>query len=232
MNNKKNPNNDNVENKLLNEITSYDQKITGHKIHDALESPFTTSVLLSTCDQVADNFQQVSLHPNSITLFRAMLCVLAIYLIWNKKPKLAALIYFSTYWFDCMDGIVSRKFDKCTVLGDTLDHVADVGGFIGILTVIMIRYPMNRYWLLLLGIFFAGTLVHLGFVETYTTTCLNLHEPHNFLRYCIAASDWFQPKNDSKHQHCKELISIMQITRYATDVNVILIICIYLLIQK
>jgi phosphatidylglycerophosphate synthase len=222
--------------KVFQEILSYNQKTTGHKIHDNLESPFTTSVLLNNCDEVADNFEQVSVHPNSITIFRAMLSLLAIYLVWIKKPKIAALFYFSNYFFDCMDGIVARKFDKCTVLGDTLDHIADVGAFFGIFVVIMIRYPMNKFWLIMIAVFFGGTLIHLGFVETYTTSCLNLDEPHNFLRYCLAASEWFQPNMEyssgTKQKFCNNLISSMNYTRFATDVNIVLIICIYLLLQK
>ncbi len=225
------------------EILSYEQTITGHKVHDAIDSPFTVSVLLPICDAIVDPANNIGITPNDVTIFRFILCLFAIYLIIKGYTKWAAFFYLTAYMLDCLDGILARKHDQSTILGDNLDHFADIFSMLGIFTIIMIRYPMNKWWLLLLGISIFGTITHLGLTEEMTSQCLGLDQPDNFLRKCMIISNWFNPANKNttasspqnlatsdqyQDLYCKNLVTTMKWTRWNTDINIILVISIYL----
>ncbi len=215
------------------EILSYEQKISGHKVHDAIDSPFTTSVLLPICDTIVDPANDVGITPNHVTIFRFVLCLFAIYLIIKGYTKWAAFFYLTAYMLDCLDGILARKHNQVTQIGDDLDHFADIFSMLGIFTIIMIRYPMNKYWLLLLGVSIFGTAIHLGLTEEMTSQCLGLDQPDNFLRKCMFISSWFHPtdiqtSDQTQDLYCHNLVNTMKWTRWNTDINIILVISIYL----
>lgn len=97
------------------------------------------------------NFKNV--HPNIITLFRILFYLLALYL-YNKyktfsSKLLLILSVLVTLFLDYLDGYVARKYNKCTVFGDILDHVSDWIVHISLYIIIKNKTKLNNFLILL-----------------------------------------------------------------------------------
>ena len=67
--------------------------------------------------------------PNMITGLSLLLGISSGVSMYYDKYKLAALLNFLAYFFDCVDGHLARKFDMVTVFGDYFDHYSDLVKF-------------------------------------------------------------------------------------------------------
>lgn len=63
--------------------------------------------------------------PNILTLSRIFLCPMALYLLFQNKTLLAAILFSFGAVSDFLDGFIARKFSCSTKLGGLLDPVAD-----------------------------------------------------------------------------------------------------------
>lgn len=214
--------------------------VIGEKSPREVESPITTFTFLNGCQAVVEKFHECGLSPNDITVLSTIFKLLSIYLVLKRHPILAAVAYLTAYFFDCLDGVSARRYNACTALGDVIDHVSDLFGFIGIMIAIMITYPMNRWWFLLLFFALFGTTMHMGLNEEFIAHCRGVDEPNNVLRVCTYISQWIEPnrvfernREDEKllKQYCDKLVERMKITRWNTDVNLVLIVVVYLIVQ-
>ena len=94
-----------------------------NKIIDDYECPCDI-LLLKFIDTHLDIYQNI--EPNTITTVGIIFAIVAAYNISIKNYKIAALIFLCSYYFDCVDGKVARKYNKVTVFGDYYDHIGDV----------------------------------------------------------------------------------------------------------
>lgn len=67
----------------------------------------------------------IGLNPNMITTLSNIACIITILLLLNANYYLAAFFVLLSYYFDCMDGHMARKYDMVTVFGDYYDHISD-----------------------------------------------------------------------------------------------------------
>lgn len=82
------------------------------------------------------------LKPNYITLFNILLTIAIIYLFYIKKYLgLLLLIVVINRILDCLDGIVARKCNKYSKLGNYLDHINDTILMVFVLLIILYKYP-------------------------------------------------------------------------------------------
>src|ERR1700733_13052989 len=96
--------------------------LNGEKVPRAIENPLTINLILKPSNPFVDIYHRVHLVPNDITILGAMLGIVAIYLVIKEKYAWAALCYAGFFVLDCMDGMLARKYDQSTLLGDKLDH--------------------------------------------------------------------------------------------------------------
>jgi len=95
--------------------------------------------------KIADKIEPVlyfwGVTPNMVTIFRFCLILIAVFLIETGRNQVAAILISISYFLDCVDGHYARKYQMVTIMGDYLDHLADIIGYT-ILTYILI----NRLW--------------------------------------------------------------------------------------
>jgi hypothetical protein len=67
----------------------------------------------------------IGMNPNMITTLSNIACIITILLLLNANYYLAAFFVLVSYYFDCMDGHMARKYDMVTIFGDYYDHISD-----------------------------------------------------------------------------------------------------------
>ena len=135
----------------------------GRKISEDIENPFDT-LLISLCDKLIDFCYTLNITPNSITIFRMIFAVFIFYNLFSTSdiffPIIGILIF---YFLDCLDGHLARSTDQVTILGDYLDHIADIL-FIIVIFIYLIakKFPMKLQIIIILIILLYLMLVHMG----------------------------------------------------------------------
>jgi len=135
----------------------------GRKIPSNIENPFDT-LLISLCDKLIDFCYTLKITPNMVTIFRMIFAIFIFDGIFNTSdiafPVIGILIF---YFLDCLDGHLARSTKQVTVLGDYLDHIADIS-FIVIISVYLIikKYPCKKIICIILLILAYLMLVHMG----------------------------------------------------------------------
>ena len=97
----------------------------GSKIPYELENPID-ALIYGTSDFTVTFLHKMGLKPNDITTLSFISGMISIYFLYIKKFPEAALIYFISYYFDCLDGYMARKYKQISVFGDYNDHITDV----------------------------------------------------------------------------------------------------------
>ncbi len=97
----------------------------GSKIPYELENPID-ALIYGTSDFTVTFLHKMGLKPNDITTLSFISGIISIYFLYIKKFPEAALIYFISYYFDCLDGYMARKYKQISVFGDYYDHITDV----------------------------------------------------------------------------------------------------------
>lgn len=64
--------------------------------------------------------------PNMLTSLSFIFGLLSCYLVYTWNFVFGAFSYAMSYFFDCADGYVARKYDMVTSFGDMYDHWTDV----------------------------------------------------------------------------------------------------------
>ena len=135
----------------------------GRKIPSNIENPFDI-LLISLCDKLIDYCYTLNITPNSVTIFRMILSIFIIKDLFNTNdiilPVFGTLIF---YFLDCLDGHLARATNQVTVLGDYLDHIADIL-FLLIISIYIIikKFPAKKYICIILIILLYLMLVHMG----------------------------------------------------------------------
>lgn len=75
----------------------------------------------------------LGMNPNMITTLSNVSCIITILLLLNSNYYFAAFFLLVSYYFDCMDGHMARKYKMFTVFGDYYDHISDVLKVFGVL---------------------------------------------------------------------------------------------------
>jgi hypothetical protein len=83
----------------------------------------------------------IGMTPNMITTLSLISCIISITLLLKKYYIWACLFLFLSYYFDCMDGHMARKYNMVTVFGDYYDHISDV---LKLTAVLITLYYINK----------------------------------------------------------------------------------------
>lgn len=101
-----------------------------------------------------------NIHPNVITIFRFILAILSIYLYHKYETLISGIFlifcYLLNIFLDYLDGYIARSYDKCSVLGDILDHIFDWTLFYLLYKIIKNKTLVNNILLFINLIFLAG----------------------------------------------------------------------------
>jgi len=83
-------------------------------------------VIISIAEWLSPYFKRINATPNQITTIGNIFRILAIYYLIVGSYRIAAVLYFIGYFFDCMDGYYARKYKMTSHYGDLYDHISDI----------------------------------------------------------------------------------------------------------
>jgi phosphatidylglycerophosphate synthase len=131
----------------------YNKSILTGKIHGSLEDPFS-QILYDISDLISPSLRSADITPNFITTVRFLMMLgMFPYFFCNKMYNMAAIVYMVSYFFDCLDGHMSRKYNLDTDFGDYYDHIADALSFILAMYFIAVTLSDDNKWIIVLIIF-------------------------------------------------------------------------------
>lgn len=102
------------------------------KISTEYENPFD-NYLIELSNIFVPFAYEYGANPNIITTLSNVACVITILLLLNSHYYWAALFLLISYFFDCADGHMARKYNMVSVFGDYYDHISDLIKFIAIM---------------------------------------------------------------------------------------------------
>lgn len=146
----------------------YNKSILSGKIHGSLEDPLS-QIFYDISDVISPAMRSVNITPNFVTTVRFLMMIIAFpYFFCNKMYNMAAIVYMVSYFFDCLDGHMSRKYNLDTEFGDYYDHIADAVSFILAIYLIAISLRDDNKWIIILIIFIAMmSIVQISCQERY-----------------------------------------------------------------
>jgi hypothetical protein len=115
------------------------------KIHEDLENPFDNAIYI-VVEYLAPYAHKFGFTPNMITTISNLFTIIAVYYLLNYYFVIAAVLYFISYIFDCLDGYVARKYNMVSAIGDYYDHISDA---IKLAVYLATLYSINSRLLLL-----------------------------------------------------------------------------------
>lgn len=95
------------------------------KFPENMENPID-NLIISVGRTIYPLFQKLNLTPNLLTLISLILGLLSAYFLYIGNYYLAALLYFTSYIYDVLDGNYARTYDMVTEFGDYFDHIKDL----------------------------------------------------------------------------------------------------------
>tara|TARA_Y100000389_G_C17369064_1_gene467989 strand:- start:317 stop:904 length:588 start_codon:yes stop_codon:yes gene_type:complete len=165
----------------------------GRKISTNIENPID-NILIDISYQLGKVFKILNITPNMITTMSLLFTLIGIDYMYNSSYKIAGILYFIGYFFDCMDGNYARTYNMTSQFGDYYDHIGDTIKCIFLLVCIYFIKIKRKTKIIIINIIFVlGLLMlqHLGcqeqikdkkdksVLEIFNTLCSN----KEFIKY-------------------------------------------------
>jgi len=96
-----------------------------NKLPYHMENPID-NIIYSIVDTQLPYFYKYNISPNMLTTISLLFWVFGAYYFYLDKYIISAILYFFSYYFDCADGKMARKYDMVTKFGDYYDHINDL----------------------------------------------------------------------------------------------------------
>ncbi len=115
-------------------------------------------------------YYELGFTPNMITTIAILFGLLASYEIFEERFFTAMLFFFISYYFDCVDGKLARRYNMVTLFGDLYDHFGDGLKYVAIFTALLYNNEQkktSKQWTYLIILFFLSilTMLHFGYQE-------------------------------------------------------------------
>jgi len=135
----------------------------GRKIPEYYENPID-NLIINECDKLTAILYKNNITPNFITIVRLILiCFTIKSLLYTSEvwfPIISTAIF---YFMDCLDGNLARSTNQVTILGDYLDHFADLFFIISFIFYMYIKdYDNKIYIFIIFCLFTYLAVLHLG----------------------------------------------------------------------
>jgi phosphatidylglycerophosphate synthase len=152
-----------------------------NKLEDHHECPLDI-YLFKFIDQHLHLYYKLGLTPNMVTSLALFFGLFAAYQIIQGNYIIAAVSWIISYYLDCVDGKLARKYNMITKFGDYYDHFCDLTKYIVVFIALFYsksKRTTDRQWFLFFIVLLLAFMscVHLGYQE-----CLyNKKEESSFL---------------------------------------------------
>ena len=145
---------------------------------------FIDKYIVQYCKVFYPFFKKLNFTPNTLTTFSLVLGLLTCYTFYKKKYKLSAILLFSSYIFDVLDGDYARKYKMVTKFGDYYDHIKDliVYSCFAIIFIIFNRYSKKNLIIIIIisCLFLLSILFNLICKMKYIEKGNKEHRSHTF----------------------------------------------------
>ena len=139
------------------------------------DNPFDVA-LFNFIDTHLHLYHQLNFTPNAVTTLSLFTGILCAYLIYKKQYLYAGFAYMISYYLDCVDGKLARKYNMVTKFGDFYDHLSDVTKLVIIVYALYVndKHKLVKMLLILIPLFILS-LFHFGCQQALydnTSCCL------------------------------------------------------------
>jgi phosphatidylglycerophosphate synthase len=141
------------------------------KLPNHLDGP-VDNWIIDVVEYTTPFFYNIGFTPNGITTLSLLMGLLSIGQFRISNYWSAAVFYFLSYYFDCADGYMARKYKMVTNFGDYYDHVKDI--LIGGILIYMLWVKYSEYnatvrviMLIAILVLLYMSLMYLGCQEIY-----------------------------------------------------------------
>jgi len=136
------------------------------KIPLEYESP-VDNVLLFLGDEVIRVAKNLGMTPNGLTTLSLIFGMGSVYALQNDRYVMFGICYMISYFFDCIDGAMARKYKMVSKFGDWYDHTKDLLVFGLIIYVCLRKFPItkNKYVYGGLALMYLIDIIHIDCQE-------------------------------------------------------------------
>lgn len=113
--------------------------MSGVKTKSENEGPIDT-FLYNICENVSEFFYNTGHTPNMITTYSFILGLGSAYFYYHNNIFLFAICFMGSYFFDCLDGYIARKYDMKSDFGELYDSISDGTVIILLLYIVYIKH--------------------------------------------------------------------------------------------
>ena len=134
------------------------------KTDSKLVSPIDM-ILYFLCEKISGFFHKLGFTPNDITTFSFISAIIGFKSYLEKSNiNLVIFWFFISYFFDCLDGTMARKYNQETEFGDYYDHITDwISACFLIYILVQTKY-FKQNLIIVFGLFLI-TLIYIGCQE-------------------------------------------------------------------
>lgn len=90
-----------------------------------IQSPLD-NIMYKLSDDVSDIFYRNNYTPNEVTTLSNITFVVMLLFLYNSYNYIAAFLLLVSFFFDCLDGFMARKYKMSSNFGAVYDHVSDL----------------------------------------------------------------------------------------------------------
>ena len=162
--------------KLRDKLKNNNNYLKGKPLEESLKIPFKEDNFLDVLNiKVARKmfpfFRTLNLTPNNLTTISGVLSLVSSLNFVQQKFVSSAILFYISYFFDCVDGNYARTYEMYSKFGDKYDHYKDAICHI-ILYLVYYKYntlPKKVFLTVFLFyvIFFVTMYLHLACIEDY-----------------------------------------------------------------
>ena len=132
---------------------------------------FIDILIFKLCNCIDQPLHNLGVTPNMVTVFGLIMGLISIFLF-IKKQYIASIIFlWFTYFTDCLDGYMARKYNQITKLGDYLDHFRDQFVIVTVIVLVFMQIrdtSMKILFLTSISVYGIMMLAQLGCQERLT----------------------------------------------------------------
>jgi len=120
-------------------------------------------------------YYKLGFNPNMVTTLSILFGFLSAYQIMIEHYFTASILFVISYYFDCVDGKLARKYNMVTKFGDYYDHFGDLFKITAVFYALVIAkgdITNAKHWIFTtIILFFTLTqYIHLGYQERIYNT--------------------------------------------------------------
>jgi hypothetical protein len=110
------------------------------KTNKNIQNPLD-NIFYKLSEDVSDTFYRNNYTPNEVTTLSNITFVVMLLFLYNSYNYIAAFLLLVSFFFDCLDGFMARKYKMASNFGNIYDHVSD---YIKYISLFISFYILNK----------------------------------------------------------------------------------------